>query len=379
MPLLFVPTLLFVGSHFLAILSATDRWVALREAVKMAGIFGFFFAVGDTVGSTDRRRMLAWALTVSAAILSAMVLAEVFWGPAGWGYTGARPTGTMGSPNAVGAYLAALYPVSFTLLCQERLNSRRLRATVPLAISVGLMSGALLATLSRGAWISVVAALLTMALALTRKPWPRGLLSGSVIALGLTGLAAALILMAPASKGTSIVKTVVQRAASVTQLDSSSDRVRWMLLKYGWAMFLDNLWLGVGPGNFQARLPAYLMSVAPEEKSLVPFALALEFPHNLPIQVAAENGIIGLTGLAVWVGSLMADGIRRLRRLRRQGTVQTPSNDLLTVGGFAGVVATLVGALFGYPFVHHVWEPFVYTMALAISDTSVFGRVESWT
>ena len=47
------------------------------------------------------------------------------------------------------------------------------------------------------------------------------------------------------------------------------------------------------------------------------------------------------------------------------------TDELLVLGGYGGVVATLIGSLFGYPFVHHVWEPFVYAMVLCLAPTGL--------
>ncbi|WP_324718114.1 O-antigen ligase family protein [Carboxydochorda subterranea] len=366
-PLLF-PTLLFVGAHFLAILPATDRVVALREAVKIAGIFAVFFAVADTVRTADQRRTLAWVLTLAGAIVSGLAIVEAFRGPAGWSYAGTRPVVTMGSPNTVGAYLASIFPVSLSLLYQAILERSRLGARATIGLSLALMAIALAVSLSRGSWISLLVALPIVVVVLAGHRDGRAVLIGTLIALVATGVVVGAVLLARSGPGSNVLHTLTRRAVSIVSLDSAGDRVRWMMLRASWAMFLDNPWLGVGPGNFQSRLPAYIRPTGSVEKQLVPLALELEFPHNLPLHVAAEGGIVGLASLAVWVTSMFIQYARRLHEARRWVTKEALTNNLLTAGGFAGVVAALVGSLFGYPFVHHVWEPFVYAMVLGVAE-----------
>jgi O-antigen ligase len=59
------------------------------------------------------------------------------------------------------------------------------------------------------------------------------------------------------------------------------------------AMWRDNFWLGVGFGNYAAVYPAYAVG-----RWLDPLGHA----HNYPLNLAAETGLIGITGyLIFWI------------------------------------------------------------------------------
>ena len=156
---LFWPTVAFVAVHFISIPFAKDVAVATVESIKIAGIFLVYIAAVHVVGARQSKRILAWALTIGAAMVSVLAIREGLVGELGWGYKQTRAAATMGNPNTLGAYLVAIIPVSIMLLL-SLLGSRRLKALkrwTGIFISgaaLALMIAAVLLTLSRGAWLS---------------------------------------------------------------------------------------------------------------------------------------------------------------------------------------------------------------------------------
>ena len=135
-----------------------------------------------------------------------------------------------------------------------------------------------------------------------------------------------------------------------------SDETRVQLAVAAWRMYRDHIALGVGPGNFESELPDY---PPPTGR----WRGRHEFPHSFPLHVAAETGTVGLITFVWWVYAVLRQGLRGVRSVSRG---KSGWSAVLCTGAFAGIVAALVGSLFGYPFVHGVWEPFVYAIALAM-------------
>lgn len=96
------------------------------------------------------------------------------------------------------------------------------------------------------------------------------------------------------------------------------------------ALWLDHLWLGVGPGRFFWRYPAYLLPQVANEPNLL-------HPHNLWLEAATGGGILGL----VWLGAALVIGVRLLRR---QDNPTTPTQRWLRAAVTAGLVAGLAHA-----------------------------------
>lgn len=381
-------TVAFALSHVFSAAFASDVLVAARETVKTIGVLAFLLiAQGLVLDPADRLR-LAWAATLGAAVASALAVVEAFsWGGAR-AYSGLRPSATTGNPNTLGAYLAALLPVAFGLVAgyiskfrhASGRGDRVLRALAgALAVLLAaLITLALMLTLSRGSWISALAAAVVFvavavrsAVAIGKRQAARGL----VVTVGAFAAAIALLgWLTPAPARDSVWAAVTARARSLTSPASSSDRVRVILVQAAWRMFQEHPLLGVGPGNFATEIALVAPQVmGGQEKELLPLVTAMEFPHNWPLQVAAENGTIGLVAFGWWVAILLVRGYRRATHaFMEPATNPTAHVDAwLILSGFAGVVATLVGSLFGYPFVHTIWEPFAYTIILSDAGTPV--------
>lgn len=347
-----------VLAHWVALLAAQDLVSGLKEVVKLTSILAFYAVLaGMTLRPADRSR-LTWALLLGAVIVSLIAIVESIGKPLGWGYLEHRAAGTMGHANTLGGYLAALSPVGWGLLWTE-METRRRPWVLFLIFGILLCMGtALLLTLSRAAWLSFGVAIAVTTWGLlrakrrgpARRTWAVAGLGVMVVAVIVLGIAAW-----TSQTGNLIGSLVVQRLLATNPLSSFGDRERVALMEAAWGMFLDHPWLGVGPGNF----PSYVQQYTTFQP-----AWRHEFPHNVVLHVAAEAGVIGLLSFLWWTGSIIALGYRRVVRATHAAGGFSPG---LTVGAFAGAVSVFVGSLFGYPFVHGTWEPFVYCLALTMA------------
>ncbi|MEW6049026.1 MAG: O-antigen ligase family protein, partial [Bacillota bacterium] len=309
---LFPATAVFALSHVLSTAVARDTFVAIRETTKTLGILFFLLVAQGLIADPADRRRLAWAATLGAAVASLLAIAESFSWRGSWAYLALRPSATTGNPNTLGAYLAALLPVGFALIMGSGVKlsdasgmvGRTARALVTsLAVLLTtLIALALLLTLSRGSWISAVAAALAW-VAVAGRSLRRGLRSRTVPGMipGLTAAAGVILgvvvvvaSVVPAPALDRARATIAARARSLTSLESSSDGVRIVLVQASWRMFQEHPLFGVGPGNFATEVDEVAPRVvSDQDRVLLPRVTALEFPHNWPAQIAAENGLLG--------------------------------------------------------------------------------------
>ena len=201
---------------------------------------------------------------------------------------------------------AAVLMLGDLLLCaQVAVRGRRVgwRAVALLPINVALM-----ATLTRSAWVGLAAGLVVLLL-LSRR---RALLWAvpALLAIGLL-----------------LPQGVKQRMASIVDPYDTTNSDRLAMARAGAEMIAERPLLGQGPGMVEERYPLYRLPEA--WRKTVPHL------HNGYLQIAAERGLPALVALI----ALLALPLRRaLRGLRADATRSGPRADL-----YLGIVAALVG------------------------------------
>ncbi|MBW3534816.1 MAG: O-antigen ligase family protein [Gemmatimonadetes bacterium] len=281
LPLLHVPMVglaAFLGSYALAGLFTPHRAAAAREIVNLVALGLLLLAAVDLLvrrpGEAGRMARIVAAVggvTGALAMLEAVgVLPGRFPEPSGLN----RAALGFGQPNGLGMYLALSLPLAVHVRAVTRTAWGRGAATLALAA----LAGGLVATLSRGSALSVVAGALVLAMAgawrTTLKVWAAALLAAIVAGVATGGAVFEVI--------TGVVSdwSVAQRAA---------------LMLAGVRLFLLNPLTGVGPGGFAEELD--------QAGVLVPALWDLKpTPHNAYVQVAAEAGLVGLAGFLLFLG-----------------------------------------------------------------------------
>src|SRR5262249_30606710 len=152
-----------------------------------------FFATRALFCSGDEASWLLTAPVVGAAFASAYAVLQVLrLDPIHWagvsplaGYV--RPFASLGHPNQLAAYLAMVFPLVVYFAWRAG-RHRRWRVLGVLLLLGTLMAFAVLASLSRGAWLALVAAIVVSLL-----PWLSGRRLATATGVGLiaiVGLAA---------------------------------------------------------------------------------------------------------------------------------------------------------------------------------------------
>jgi O-antigen ligase len=103
----------------------------------------------------------------------------------------------------------------------------------------------------------------------------------------------------------------VDSSSPAVARDSASDRSR--LAQVGALIFLDHPLSGVGLGNYLAAYPRYVWRVDPT------FSTVPRHPHNTPLQIAAETGLLGLASFAALVVAAVAGARDAKRRFASAG------------------------------------------------------------
>jgi O-antigen ligase len=173
-----------------------------------------------------------------------------------------------------------------------------------------LLLAALVASLSRGAWVGATCGVVGMAVALGRRArrWV-------FAALGVGGLALAL------GVGGLLPDVLADRLASVTRyltiFDAGAVEVtpqnfavveRMAQMQAGWRMFLAYPLTGVGPGNYTLAYPAFAAGT---------WYASRGHAHNYYIHMAAEAGAIGLLAYLALLAGVLRQAVGTLRRQNR--------------------------------------------------------------
>lgn len=306
-----------VTASKLAVLGSIGMWVAhaalnKRPPVRWSPVLGGLLGMVAAIATTT-----AWAGTMATGIFDlagvamltvlvglvyaalaeerleglyrfcALALALILLANIAAARGGGRATGTMGDPNEWGAMLLLLTPWLLGGLATDRhWLARPLRLAM-----IGLPPVAVVMTQSRAAFVaSLVLGPLCLLLLLRRH-------RGEILLAGLVGLVLT-PLAVDLEAATRRYRTLLDKLGGAPVVEDNSLNERAELGRQAWDLFMDHWFVGVGPGNFQSK-----SGFIPHEGPLLP-------PHNTYLQVACEQGIVGLVALMAF-GLLVSRHVAR--------------------------------------------------------------------
>jgi O-antigen ligase len=303
------PLLLVLGAYLALLAVSIATSFDPRESARHASEL---FAVGTLlVGLVAARGERRVRLLVDAVLLLASVEAVIGIGQLaaqGGVDLSRRIQGTLSHyMTFAGLLMVADLLLLARVVTRGRQAGWRLLLLVPINV-------ALLATLTRSAWVGLLAG--AVVLLVSR---PRALLWS--LPAGML-----LLLLAPAQ--------VLDRAASIVDPGDPTNHDRLCMVRAGAQMIGERPWWGQGPGMVQVRYPLYRLADA--TRKTVPHL------HNTFLQVAAERGLPALLALLLL---LALPAWRTLRLLAREGGLAGRRADLC-LGIFAALVGFAVAGLF---------------------------------
>lgn len=342
--------LVLLCSMLLSTLTAEDLPGAVKEIIKL----GEVLLVAVYVASTFRTgRDIRFVLIVSLAAAVAESFVGLYQFATGSGPETfqigpfVRAYGDFSQPNAFAGYLAVVLPFGIALSL-ERSRERwfALAATAVIGLAV-------LASLSRGAWVGLALALSLMALI-----WGRGTRLALAVASGLLGLAlvfgVAGILPEVITDRVAVVfeNFLVFDVRSVEPNPSNFALVERLAHWYAaWGMFEASPIVGVGPGNYDAAYQTFQLQGWPE---------SLGHAHNYYLNTLAELGIIGFIAFA---GFMVAIFVRCRQAIRRSASAE-PIYRAAALGALGAAVTLSTHNAFDNMLVHGIGVQFGIVIAL---------------
>jgi putative inorganic carbon (HCO3(-)) transporter len=316
------PDGLFVASVVLVVSALPSVWMSENRARALSDWQSYWqlflcFLVGAHIARVKVREKSVAVLLASAAASCGVAFVQRAGGlDLGPLHIGAehRVSSTMFTMTLAGI-LCQLVPFGSAVAASEPARRRRFL----LVLALGMMFAALLLTMTRGAWIAVIAGLAVTAVVLRS----RELALCGVLAL------AALALFSQAYRDdqgrTLAVDTFATRAAD------RNVSTRLVLWDMSWKMFLDHPWLGVGMGDYsieaQKRLAGRAVRTTVDS-------------HNVFLQVLATRGLLGFLPFIAYLAVL----VRSLWRSMRA----SPAGSLprhYAAGALGAAAAIVCGAL----------------------------------
>ncbi|MBI5549840.1 MAG: O-antigen ligase family protein [Deltaproteobacteria bacterium] len=311
--------LLFCASAIVSTLASIAPRVSLFGARSSLGglttigaLTALFFATRVVLGSGLRAKALLVVPFVAGgylgtyACLQAAGLDPIRWQGASLVAGVLRPFATLGHANHLGGYLAMTMPVS-AVVSMEQVRARRRPGALVAGYVLIVQVGAVVLTLSRGAWIAGCASLLALA-ALGAVARPR-----QAMRLGpaFLGIVAAAIMVPFLSGGSRFHGGVLER---LHRFGESSRAFYW---EAAGAIFREHPWTGSGLDTFQL---AFLKHrdvanwVGGVGRGLGEWGQTPARAHSEPLQVLATQGGLGAVALASLLASLVWAGMRAWRR-----------------------------------------------------------------
>lgn len=370
-PPLTFPFLLFLFAALLSSTVAVSLEYAAKEWLKWFEMFGVYLVVANTLDRSGIARVLIASLLAGTAEALIGMYQFIFRaGPEGFALFGRfmRAYGTFEQPNPYAGYLGLLIPIALGILVgllPAVLSYRRdllaprpasgpgrsfaddisaILLVILAAVSLVAMLAALLMSWSRGAWLGVGAALVTVLVITSRRALVLSVITAFVLTFVILLSSINIIPGAVAERFSGIGDYFGVFDVRGVKVDDANFAIVERMAHWQAAaeMFADHPLLGVGFGNYATVYPAY---------ALPRWSDPLGHAHNYYLNVAAESGSIGLLSFLVLWGIAAWQGWRAVR-----------SSHALAQGVAAGLLGMVVALA-----VHNAFDNlFVHGMAVQV-------------
>ncbi len=198
-----------------------------------------------------------------------------------------RPAGFVGHPMTFAGYASLYLPILLVSFFEKRDAARW---QVGIGILWLLIAGALLLNATRGAWLAVA---VVIPLLLLYYLFKRRKLAALVLCLFVF-----------AGAGLAHYEPFLQRLSTITDINFQSNSERLLIWQSASHMFRDHPVLGVGLGQYKDNYQKkYILPEAKERE--------IEHAHNNFLQMAAENGAVGLAGFLALISGFIGVSLWR--------------------------------------------------------------------
>lgn len=327
--------LFFVGMVISASCSAYSRLALFgalwcQDSLPLLGMMVLlYFSVKQACRDHRQIEIIIEAMVLLGGVLAIIGLLDRFIG-FGWSmlFNPPRLVSILHNPMFTGTYFAMLVPLGACTV--PAVSSRPLR--VSLLVCTTLMLLALVLTLTRGAWLALAVTILLLAILagwLFREAIPR---CAVAIAVPVLLLLLALAALNPA------IRT---RAHSMVNMHDYTVKSRLVYMRSALGMFHAHPLQGWGLGTFMIVSAQFRpLSNIVEGGVSINQSLADALPHDYPLQIAAEMGLLGLLPYLLLILCLLYSGFHARKYDIRQRW--------LTAGLVTMLLANVVANLFAF-------------------------------
>jgi O-antigen ligase len=321
----------------LATLTSPDVGTSVTGFVRYLQLF-VVVPVAVALALRDRRDVTLVCTTLLAVALAEGVLGTyqyVTGTGASFNGEGVRAVGTFGAQDIMGMSTVVGYALVVAVGLAIALRGR---ARLALAVVAVLLVLPLLLSLSRGAVVATVGAVMAALFVAGRHLVPRVAVFATaavVVLIGLSGDAGAVV----TARVASIVNSVTDPDGSVSD--------RYALWETATDVWRDHPLTGVGPKMFPAYRDAYAPMNLSASSDVADPRLGftrqpLLTPHNMYLLVLSEQGLIGAVAFATFLLGLMSAAWRRTRDVAvgEPPDGRRPDGRLVSVAAVGIVVTT---------------------------------------
>lgn len=353
--------LAFAGMNFIATASSFYPLQSLKGLSKMIVYFCSYFLFTSTLQQTSNKR----ALLVIGAMLASATLVSLYgcyqykihvaplatWEDPSSDDKTTRVYSTLKNPNLLAGYLVPLIPLSLgsaiMAFCQK---GWKWWTGVPILGIAAVITACTWFTGSRGGYMGIGVGIAALAFTVLLTIWgQKPKLRIPIVCLFLiapVALWAVLHFAAPSYE---------HRIASIfSGFGHSSNAYRLNVYASSIKMFIDNWWLGVGPGNSTFKL-VYGLYMRSGFDALGTYCV--------PLEVAVETGVLGLCVFLAMVVSVLTRAHETFWNNR-----ENPGR-WLAAGAAAGLAAMMIHGLVDTVY-YRPQVQFVFWMLLAICITA---------
>ncbi len=348
--------LAFLGLNVVSAASSFYFAESLKGLAKMLVFFSSYFLFISVLQKSSLKRSLIVISTMlfAAGLVAAYgvyqyktgVAALATWEDPNVLEKTTRVYSTLKNPNLLAGYLVPLIPLSFSLAIAAFFQKGWLRAiSLPMLALGGLLSICCVFTGSRGGYMGIAAGIACLGLVIIRyiwgtKPKLKPLIIGILFFLPL-GLALLL----------HHFPRYEHRIISIfAGWQHSSNAYRLNVYISSFKMFLDNWWLGIGPGNSTFKL-VYGLYMKSGFDALGTYCV--------PLEVAVETGIVGLLAFSWLVIACLS------RAHENFWTKDGSPSRWIFAGSAAGLLAMMVHGLVDTVF-YRPQVQFIFWLLLAL-------------
>ncbi len=307
------PIVILLGTIVAGVTVAAETGPVLRVFVLWLLFYFVYLQVQSFSPAQIRRILIVFA--VSAGVLGVvgaldflrsghMTLYE------GGLLTAGRATGTFSDPNYFASILALAVAPAIALALRD------VRRNGWLIVPAAAAGAGVAFSLSRGGALALAVALLTLLL------WARARKAVLVfaVALGVVALTNAQLIT-----GSRSYATVTERLGTIDRTLLTRTNPRPRIWATAIAVAEEHPFIGVGTGQF---------ATAAGHRGLTEYGSPLENVHNLPLNFAAETGVVGFAAFVTFVLQWLVRAVRAIR-----------VSDRLRYSIAVGMLASLLGFL----------------------------------